>query len=331
MTNFALMIIGPAGAGKSTLTTTLQMHAQSLHRTVHVVNLDPAADPEVRDDPIKPAIDIRDLISVEDVMEEMHLGPNGALIYCMEYLLANADWLHDHLGNFDNDYLIFDCPGQIELYTHFPVIKNLVSLLNNWNYRTCALYVLDSQFLADTPKFFSGVLSAMSAMIQLEVPHINVLTKLDLLPSRANLSSTTTSTTLSPDMGPIRVDSSANPKAHIPHEEDDDPYVHLNEFLFPDPTLLASSANSQTHPRFHALNSALVRLIDEYNMVSFLPLNIKDERTIRNLFYQADLCLQWDEDQEPMEPRDIDRDDNDDDEPDLLEGGRDGVTEEYGF
>ena len=30
-------------------------------------------------------LDIRELISLEDVMEELQLGPNGGLIYCMEY------------------------------------------------------------------------------------------------------------------------------------------------------------------------------------------------------------------------------------------------------
>ena len=29
--------------------------------------------------------DIRELFSLEDVMEEVGLGPNGALMYCMEY------------------------------------------------------------------------------------------------------------------------------------------------------------------------------------------------------------------------------------------------------
>ena len=29
--------------------------------------------------------DIRELISLDDVMEELGLGPNGGLIYCMEY------------------------------------------------------------------------------------------------------------------------------------------------------------------------------------------------------------------------------------------------------
>jgi hypothetical protein len=38
-------------------------------------------------------VDIKDLITLEEVMEEMELGPNGGLLYCMEYLLQNQDWL----------------------------------------------------------------------------------------------------------------------------------------------------------------------------------------------------------------------------------------------
>lgn len=55
-----------------------------------------------------------DLISLEDAMDELELGPNGGLVYCMEYLLDNMDWLKDELDNFDDDeYIIFDCPGQV--------------------------------------------------------------------------------------------------------------------------------------------------------------------------------------------------------------------------
>jgi hypothetical protein len=39
------------------------------------------------------SIDVRELVSVEDVMTEMNLGPNGALVYAMEYLVTNIDWL----------------------------------------------------------------------------------------------------------------------------------------------------------------------------------------------------------------------------------------------
>ena len=38
--------------------------------------------------------------ALQDVMEEHGLGPNGALVYCMEYLEQNVDWLLGRLeGN----------------------------------------------------------------------------------------------------------------------------------------------------------------------------------------------------------------------------------------
>ncbi|WZZ84576.1 hypothetical protein YC2023_113155 [Brassica napus] len=43
---------------------------------------------------------IRELVSLEDVMEEVGLGPNGALMYCMEYLDDSLhDWVDEELDN----------------------------------------------------------------------------------------------------------------------------------------------------------------------------------------------------------------------------------------
>ena len=76
-----------------------------------MVNLDPAND----DLPYKCAIDISELITLSDVMDSLHLGPNGALVYSMEYLEQNADWLHNKLANIPLDnYVMFDCPGQVD-------------------------------------------------------------------------------------------------------------------------------------------------------------------------------------------------------------------------
>ena len=48
-------------------------------------------------------------------MEEMELGPNGGLLFCMEYLLQSQEWINEQLGEVvhQDDYVIFDCPGQI--------------------------------------------------------------------------------------------------------------------------------------------------------------------------------------------------------------------------
>ena len=38
--------------------------------------------------------------------------------------------------------------------------------------------------MTDPTKFIAGSLQALSAMVQLEVPHINLLTKIDLCPDK---------------------------------------------------------------------------------------------------------------------------------------------------
>lgn len=65
-------------------------------------------------------------------MEELGFGPNGALVYCMEYLVQNSEWLLEKLGDFNDDYLIFDLPGQIELYSHIGVMVSLIRVLENF-------------------------------------------------------------------------------------------------------------------------------------------------------------------------------------------------------
>ena len=45
----------------------------------------------------------------------------------------------------------------------------------------CVVYCLDSQFVSEMSKFVAGSLQALSAMVLLELPHVNVLTKVDLL------------------------------------------------------------------------------------------------------------------------------------------------------
>lgn len=58
-----------------------------------MVNLDPAAEAFS----YEPLLDVRDLIQLDDVLqaEDMDFGPNGGLVFCMEYLLEpdGLDWL----------------------------------------------------------------------------------------------------------------------------------------------------------------------------------------------------------------------------------------------
>lgn len=71
--------------------------------------------------------------------------------------------------------------GQIELYTHIPVMRKFVDHLQAKDFRICGVFIIDSQFMVEPSKFVSGLLSALSAMVTLEISHVNVMTKLDIL------------------------------------------------------------------------------------------------------------------------------------------------------
>lgn len=75
--------------------------------------------------------------------------------------------------------------GQIELYTHMDTIRRLVQQLQGWNFNLCAIFLVDSQFMIDGAKFLSGTMAALSVMVNLELPHVNILSKLDLLSKSA--------------------------------------------------------------------------------------------------------------------------------------------------
>jgi GPN-loop GTPase len=177
MVRFVQLVCGPAGVGKSSYCKTIQDHCRASKRTMHVGNLDPAAEFFDYD----AAFDIRDLVDVEAAMDDLGYGPNGGLVYCMEFLLQNSDWLRDELEQFaDDDYIILDCPGQVELYSHLPIMHNLAKHLQLWGFRVVSVYLLDALFALEPAKFISGCLLSLSCMLQLETPHLNVITKCDI-------------------------------------------------------------------------------------------------------------------------------------------------------
>lgn len=176
--HYGQVIIGPPGSGKTTYCAKVyDFYKEKLNRPVNVINLDPANE----NMSYKPAIDVMQLISVEDAMDTLKLGPNGALMYCMEYLEQNYDWLLDKLSGIKDSYLLFDMPGQVELYTHHSSIKNIFAKLEKLGYHLCAVHMVDSHYCSDPTKFISTLLLSLSTMLQIGLPHVNVLSKVSLI------------------------------------------------------------------------------------------------------------------------------------------------------
>ena len=130
---YGQLVIGPPGSGKSTYCAGMKQFLTGLGRKVTVVNLDPANHVL----PYPCDVNMAELITLDDVMTSLGLGPNGGLLYCMDFLHANIEWLHDKLQSVQDNYLVIDCPGQVELYTHNQSVKEITEMLTKWNIRVC--------------------------------------------------------------------------------------------------------------------------------------------------------------------------------------------------
>ncbi|XP_022920266.1 GPN-loop GTPase 2 [Onthophagus taurus] len=243
---YGQVIIGPPGSGKTTYCNQIHtFYKEKLNRKVEIINLDPANE-NVR----KATVDIMDLITVDEVMTNLSLGPNGALMYCMEYLEQNYDWLLDKLNSIKHSYLLFDMPGQVELYTHHNSIKNIFAKLEPLGYHLCAVHMVDSHYCSDPSKFISTLLLSLSTMLQIGLPHVNVLSKADLLRKNSE-----------------KLDFGV------------DFYTDVLDLKY----LLELLDDGPFTKKYKKLNASLIGLIEDYSLVSFIPVDIKSERSLLNL------------------------------------------------
>lgn len=96
------------------------------------------------------------MYGVSGSLEVKNFNSLQNILLTSRYLIENQDWLREQLGDDDDDYILFDLPGQIELYTHMKTVKQLAELLQNWGFNVCSVMLVDSQFMVDGPKFISG-------------------------------------------------------------------------------------------------------------------------------------------------------------------------------
>lgn len=257
MGRFIQLVIGPAGVGKTSYCHTMQQHGITTKRRIGVANLDPAAEHYKYD----ADFDIRDLINLEEVMEEFGYGPNGGLVYCMEYLFQNSDWLREQLEDLsEDDYILLDCPGQIELYSHLPIMHNLAETLTSWGFNVCSVYLMDALFVLEPAKFISGCMLSLSCMLQLELPHVNVVTKCDIADK-----------------------------------------AQIEMVLENEGANMVSLMDKGTPQRLQQLTRAIGQVVDDYMIVSFAMLDVSDEESIELVLAQVDHSMQYGEDLEPKD------------------------------
>ncbi|HDO19230.1 MAG TPA: GTPase [Thermoplasmatales archaeon] len=167
--------VGTAGSGKSTLTSSFQQWFKLRGLDAITVNLDPGAESL----PYKPDVDVRDWISLREVMEEYDLGPNGAQIFCADMIALNVKDIKESIDGFRVDYVLLDTPGQIELFVFREAGNVIVSYLNPQ--RSLVAYLLDPVLSKTASGFVTQLLLSLTTRFRLNVPVANILSKSDLL------------------------------------------------------------------------------------------------------------------------------------------------------
>lgn len=174
--NVHLYVIGTAGAGKSKLTSAVKQFMKQQGRDAIAVNLDPGAETL----PYEPDVDVRDWIRLDEVMAQYGLGPNGAQVVAADLLAMNASNVKNTIEEFRTDYVLLDTPGQIELWVFREAGMHLTRVLAPEN--SAMLFLLDP-FLAKQPSaFVSQMALAAVTQFRFQIPMLNVLSKVDLLP-----------------------------------------------------------------------------------------------------------------------------------------------------
>jgi len=164
-----LIVLGPAGSGKSTFVKSFSGYLKDKDYDVKSVNLDSASDPI-----FEATADIREFVRAEDVMREYRLGINGALIKSMEIAVESIDNIL-----VEGEFVLYDTPGQMELFLYSKEGLRIVEKISKslW---TAGLFIVDSE-IASTPENFISIL-AQSAVISLRtaLPTLTVFNKVDI-------------------------------------------------------------------------------------------------------------------------------------------------------
>lgn len=214
-------------------------------------------------------------------MSDDQLGPNGGVLYAFEELENNMEWLENGLKELEESYVLFDCPGQVELYTHHNSLRNIFFKIQKMGYRVSSrqayaylhnhipysfmtnwaqlvvIHLSDSFCLTQPSLYISNLLLTLRAMLQMDLPHINVLTKIDKVASYDPLPFNLDFYTEVQDLGYL-----------LPHLEDESPVLRSD--------------------KFGRLNQTIADLVENFSLVRFEVLAVENKKSIMHLLRVID-------------------------------------------
>ncbi|OAG32183.1 hypothetical protein NEDG_02102 [Nematocida displodere] len=187
MANTVLIVLGMAGSGKTVFChrlyswlseKNLRLNKDTgLNDAVFGANLDPASIATKM--PLH--YDIREHVSVADLMEQKRLGPNGAILTALNLFVAQIDTFVKQIEEAAPTYTVIDTPGQIEMFTTSVSGQILTKCLSGApNTEVKLLYVLDGESAQNPQCFVSNMLFATSIFYRFKEPLLLIVNKSDI-------------------------------------------------------------------------------------------------------------------------------------------------------
>jgi GTPase SAR1 family protein len=169
-----VIIIGPAGSGKSTLTQAFSRWLKKDGMHVCCVNLDPGAECL----PHASCFDIRGIVRVDKIMAKEGLGPNGALMRAAELVEARLEEVVEAMDRAceGSEYRIIDTPGQMEVFLYRDLGPRLVSSLDG---RVVAVSLIDPGLIRRRSDLVALRLTALMVELRLGVAVVEAMSKSD--------------------------------------------------------------------------------------------------------------------------------------------------------
>ena len=177
MSTINLVVLGMAGSGKTTFVEKLEEEIANKDKESYIINLDPA----VMDTLYEPNLDIRDTVKYKEVMTANNLGPNGAILTCLNLFSTNIDKVISILEpKKELDFIVIDTPGQLEVFS-WSASGKLISDSFSLLYPSILIYIIDMPRCNNPNTFSSNMLYALSIMYKMKLPLLIAFNKSDLV------------------------------------------------------------------------------------------------------------------------------------------------------
>ncbi|MEA2054670.1 MAG: ATP/GTP-binding protein [Candidatus Thermoplasmatota archaeon] len=170
-----IYMVGTAGSGKSSLTGAFYEWCIRHEFDAITVNLDPG----VVNLPYTPDVDVREWLSLNEIMEEYGLGPNGAQVLCADMLALDAREVEKRIKEYRTDYVLIDTPGQLELFVFRSTGKVIVDQLDPK--QSLLAFVIEPSLATTPTNFVSQIMLSAITQFRMVEPLVNILSKIDIV------------------------------------------------------------------------------------------------------------------------------------------------------